>query len=125
MPVTDTFRDFIIEQLEQCARDIRAKRMFGAVGIYSGEYFFAVIDEDRLYFKVDDQTRPKFEAENMEPARIVTKDGVMTLGYYEVPIGVLEAPDDLRTWVRDAVAVAERARLRKRPRKIMNRRSKI
>jgi DNA transformation protein len=125
MPVTDTFRDFVIEQLEQCARDIRAKRMFGAVGIYSGEYFFAVIDEDRLYFKVDDQTRPKFEAENMEPARIVTKDGVMTLGYYEVPIGVLEAPDDLRTWVRDAVAVAERARLRKRPRKIMNRRSKI
>jgi DNA transformation protein and related proteins len=125
MPVTDTFRDFVIEQLEQCARDIRAKRMFGAVGIYSGEYFFAVIDEDRLYFKVDDQTRPKFEAENMEPARIVTKDGVMTLGYYEVPIGVLEAPDDLRTWVRDAVAVAERARLRKRPRKVMNRRSKI
>src|SRR5215212_6834315 len=117
MAVTDSYRAFVLEQLEQCARDIRAKRMFGAVGIYSGEYFFAVIDEDRLYFKVDDQTRQKFEAEGMEPARIVTKDGVMTLGYYEVPIGVLEAPDDLRTWVHDAVAVAQRAKAEPRRRK--------
>ena len=119
MPVSAGFRDFVVEQLEQCARDIRAKRMFGAVGIYSGEYFFAVIDDDRLYFKVDDQTRPTFEAEGMEPARITASDGeVMTLGYYEVPLGVLEAPDDLRTWVRDAVAVAQRAAAAKRPRRI-------
>jgi DNA transformation protein len=124
MPVSDSFRAFVLEQLEQCARDVRAKRMFGAVGIYAGDDFFAVIDEDRLYFKVDDQTRPKFEAEGMEPARIVTKDGeVMTLGYYGVPIGVLEAPDELRTWVKDAVAVAQRASLRKRPRKATNRKS--
>ena len=124
MAVTDGFRDFVLEQLEQCARDIRAKRMFGAVGIYAGEFFFAVIDDDRLYFKVDDQTRPKFEAEGMEPARIVAKDGeVMTLGYYEVPIRVLEAPDDLRTWAHDAVGVAQRASLRKRPRQTTNRKS--
>jgi DNA transformation protein and related proteins len=118
MSVSDGFRDFVVEQLEQCARDIRAKRMFGAVGIYSGEYFFAVIDDDRLYFKVDDQTRPTFEAEGMEPARITASDGeVMTLGYYEVPLGVLEAPEDLRKWVRDAVAVAQRAAAAKRPRR--------
>jgi DNA transformation protein and related proteins len=115
MPVTDSFRDFVIEQLQQCTRDIRAKRMFGAVGIYAAEYFFAVIDNDRLYFKVDDQTRPKFEAEGMEPARIVADDGkVTTLGYYEVPLGVLEAPDDLKHWVRDAVEVARRARRKTR-----------
>jgi DNA transformation protein and related proteins len=118
MPVSDSFRDFVIEQLEHCARDIRAKRMFGAVGIYSGESFFAVIDEDRLYFKVDAQTRAKFEAEGMEPARIVASNGeVMTLGYYEVPLGALEAPDELRKWVHDAVAVAQRAAAARRPRK--------
>ena len=126
MPVSDSFRDFVIEQLEQCTRDIRAKRMFGAVGIYSGESFFAVIDDDRLYFKVDAQTRPKFEAEGMKPARIVASSGeVMTLGYYEVPLAALEAPDELRAWVADAVTVALRARTAKRPRKITNRKSKI
>ncbi len=126
MPVSDSFRDFAIEQLEQCARDIRAKRMFGAVGIYSGEHFFAVIDDDRLYFKVDAETRPKFEAEGMKPARIVASSGeVTTLGYYEVPLGALEAPEDLRKWVRDAVAVAQRAAAAKRPRRITNRKSRV
>jgi DNA transformation protein len=109
MPVTDGFRDFVIEQLEQCAREIRAKRMFGAVGIYSGEHFFAVIDDDRVYFKVDDQTRPKYEAQDMGPARLGTEPDQIVASYYEVPPGALEAPDELRHWVRDAIAAAERA----------------
>ena len=113
MPVTDSFRDYVLEQLEQCARQIRAKRMFGAVGIYSGEYFFAVIDDDRVYFKVDDQTRPRFEAEGMEPCRPYG-DSLAAIKYYEVPPGALESPDDLRAWVRDAVAVAQRAATRRR-----------
>src|SRR5688572_17362051 len=108
MPVTDSFRDFVLEQLEQCARDIRPKRMFGAVGIYCGEHFFAVIGDDRLYFKVDDQTRPTFEAHGMQPFRPYGDAGE-SMNYYEVPLGVLEAPDELRTWARDAVSVAQRA----------------
>ena len=122
MPVTDSFRDFVLEQLEQCARDVRAKRMFGAVGIYCGEYFFAVIGDDRVYFKVDDQTRPKFEAEGMQPFRPYGEAGE-SMNYYEVPLAVLEAPDDLRVWVRDAVAVAQRAAARKRSRKPVRRNS--
>jgi DNA transformation protein len=120
MPVTDSFRDFVLEQLQQCTRDVRARRMFGAVGIYAGEYFFAVIDDDRLYFKVDDQTRPKYEAEGMGPAYITTDKEQVALNYYEVPLGALEAPDELRGWVRDAIAVAQRAaarRGRRRPAK--------
>src|SRR4051812_50226734 len=108
MPVTDSFRDFVLEQLQLCTRDIRSKRMFGAVGIYAGEFFFAVIDDDRLYFKVDDETRPTYEAAGMKPARIGTEPDRMVLSYYEVPLGALEAPDELRTWVRDALAVAAR-----------------
>jgi DNA transformation protein len=114
MPVSDGFRDFVIEQLEQCARDIRGKRMFGAVGIYAGDSFFAVIDNDRLYLKVDDQTRPKYEAAGMGPAPL--GDGRVVTGYYEVPPGALEAVEELRHWVRDAVAVAQRASARPRRR---------
>ena len=117
MSVTDSFRDFVLEQLDQCAREIRAKRMFGAVGIYSGEYFFAVIDDDRVYFKVDDQTRSKYEAEGMGPARLGAEPDQIVLSYYEVPTGALESPDELRPWVRDAIAVAERAATRRRPRR--------
>jgi len=114
MPVTDSFRDFVLEQLQLCTRDIRSKRMFGAVGIYAGEFFFAVIDNDRLYFKVDDQTRPKYEDAGMGPAPLGTDDGRVLTGYYEVPPGALEALEELRHWVRDAVAVAGRAAVRPR-----------
>lgn len=113
MSVTDSFREFVLDQLDQCAREIRAKRMFGAVGIYSGEFFFAVIDDDRVYFKVDDQTRPQYEAAGMSPARIGTEPEQMVLSYYEVPPAALEAPDELRQWVRDAIAAAERAATRR------------
>ena len=69
MPVSDSFRDFVLEQLEQTTRDIRMKRMFGGMGIYAGETFFAVIDDDIVYFKVDDETRPKFAKKKMPPFR--------------------------------------------------------
>ena len=38
--------------------DVRAKAMFGGYGIYCGPTFFALIARDRLYFKVDDRSRP-------------------------------------------------------------------
>ncbi|MGE3404753.1 MAG: TfoX/Sxy family protein [Vicinamibacterales bacterium] len=108
MAVSETVRDFILEQLERAARDVRARRMFGAVGIYAGELFFALIDDDQLYFKVDDTTRPAFIARGMKPFQPYGPAGE-TMGYYTVPIEVLEDPDALRVWARDAMGVAQRA----------------
>ena len=39
--------------------------MFGGVGIYAGDLFFALIDDDTLYFKVDDSNRSDFEKRDM------------------------------------------------------------
>jgi len=124
MPVSDSFRDFVVGQLQQCTGEIRWKRMFGAVGVYAGEHFFAVIDSDRVYFKVDEETRPRYEAEGMGPARIGTEPDQMVLSYYEVPLGALEAPDELRHWVRDAIAAAQRAAAGRRRRRTVKRRSR-
>jgi TfoX/Sxy family transcriptional regulator of competence genes len=62
MAVSPGFIDFVVEQLEGCG-PIVTKRMFGGVGIYSGDTFFAIIDNDILYLKVDDTTRKDFERE--------------------------------------------------------------
>jgi DNA transformation protein len=113
MAVSEGFRTFILEQLEQTARDIRARAMFGGVGIYAGDAFFALIANDILYFKVDDQTRPKYTEMGMEPFRPFGEDGE-EMKYYTVPISVLEDPDVLRPWVADAIAVAQRANPRPR-----------
>ncbi len=112
MTVTPSYRSFVIEQLEQIS-PITAKNMFGGVGLYAEEYFFALIADDRLYFKVDDSNRSDFEAAAMEPFRPYA-DG-RSMQYYEVPIAVLEDVDVLQGWALKAIEVARTAhRLRGR-----------
>jgi len=112
MAVSAGYRDFVVEQLEQVAPPITVKSMFGEIGLYAGEYFFALIAGDQLYFKVDDSNRPDFEAAGMEPFRPYGDDRAMK--YYEVPIDVLEDVDALRAWTTKAVEVARSARKGKR-----------
>ena len=82
--------------------------MFGGVGIYAGDAFFALIANDILYFKVDEATRPNYTVLGMKPFRPYGEDGE-EMNYFEVPVSVLEDADALRPWVADAVAVARRA----------------
>ena len=100
-------KDALIEQLEQIF-PITAKNMFGGVGLYAEGYFFALIADDQLYFKVDDSNRSDFEAAEMGPFRPYGDGRAMQ--YYEVPIAVLEDVDALQDWVAKAIGVARAAR---------------
>jgi DNA transformation protein len=112
MSVSGGFRSFVIEQLGRAVPQLRARSMFGGVGLYSGSLFFALIDDDVLYFKVDETTRTEYESRGMEPFHPGGPAGE-TMGYYEVPADVLEEPDTLAQWAGQAIAVAAR-RKRKR-----------
>jgi len=113
MAVSASFRAFILEQVGRAVPRIRDRSMFGGVGIYSGDRFFALIDNDTLYFKVDDSNRSDFTARQMEPFRPFGEDGE-TMGYYEVPADLLEDPEALRSWAEKALAVAGRNKKAKR-----------
>ncbi len=89
--------------------------MFGGVGIYAGQLFFALIADDTLYFKVDDSNRPDFERLGMKPFRPYGEDGEV-MQYYEVPADLLEDPEALRPWAEKAIAVAATKRKGKRER---------
>jgi DNA transformation protein and related proteins len=110
--VSDGFRTFVLEQLARTTRGLRARNMFGGVGLYAGDLFFALMDDDVLYFKVDDNTRARFEELGMGPFR-PAGDGGEVMQYYEVPADVLEDAEALAPWATDAVEVAKRARSRK------------
>jgi len=111
MSVSPTFRSFALEQLGRAATGVRARAMFGGVGIYSGDLFFALIDDDTVYFKVDDTNRPEFEALGMGPFQPAGPGGEI-MQYYAVPEELLEDPDALRPWIDRALAVARRKRAR-------------
>ena len=111
MAVSESYRDFVLEQLG-CVMPVIGKSMFGGVGLYANGLFFALIAEDRLYFKVDDTTRSDFERLGMEPFRPFGEDSAM--GYYEVPVDVVEDQMQLAPWMRQAINVAADAKRRKR-----------
>lgn len=98
MSVTDSFVEFVLEQLAACPREISHRRMFGGVGIYADERFVALIDNDRLYLKADDTNRSTFEAENAAQFRPFG-EGSRSMSYYEVPVRALEDRGELAEWI--------------------------
>ncbi len=109
MAVNPSYREFVLDQLGRVADGVRGRGMFGGVGIYAGDLFFALIDDDSLYLKVDDSNRGDFEKAGMGPFRPFGEGGEV-MQYYEIPADVLEEPDRLGPWVEKAIAVAKRAK---------------
>ena len=62
------FHREVLEKLEALG-DLELRRMFGGAGLYHRGVFFAILGRTRFYFKVDDVTRPEYEAHGMGPFR--------------------------------------------------------
>ena len=101
----DSFKEFVLDQLGALP-DVRARAMFGAHGLYSGDHFFGILDEGRLFFKTDAQSQADYTARSMEPFTYESKGKVMTMSYHEVTPDVLEQPQELADWARKAIGLA-------------------
>jgi DNA transformation protein len=115
--VSPEFRDFVLDQLARVP-DLRSRRMFGGVGLYSGERFFGIVAADELFFKVDDGNRAAYEAAGSEPFRPVL-DRPVSMSYWRVPLEVLEDPAELVDWANAALRAAANAP--KKPRRARRR----
>src|SRR6185503_21375363 len=91
-------------QLDAVPRVV-TKRMFGGIGIYSDGVFFAVIDNDTLFFKVDDALAKRYRDKGMPPFAPIPGAKPM-MGYYQVPPDVLEDGAALGKWARDSIAAS-------------------
>lgn len=114
MPASKEYLEYVLDQLESFG-PVVSKRMFGGVGLYSDALFFGLIDDDILYFKVDDLTRAgylKAKSKGFDPYG----DGNASLSYYSVPADVLEDTDELRVWATAAVEAARRKAATRKPR---------
>lgn len=89
---------------------VRAKRMFGGYGLYVDEVFCALIAFDRLYLKVNAETRGRFEAAGGEPFVYDGKAKHVTMSYYTVPAEAMESPALMQPWARLALQAALAAR---------------
>ncbi len=88
---------------------VGARRMFGGYGIYLDGMMFALVADETLYLKVDDQSREEFEAAGLEPFRYTRKGKSYQMSYHAAPEDALEDAELLRDWARKAVEAAMRA----------------
>ncbi|HEY7638118.1 MAG TPA: TfoX/Sxy family protein [Steroidobacteraceae bacterium] len=110
MSVSNGYRTYIVEQLAAVPA-LSTRHMFGGLGLYSGEWFFALIDDDVLFFKVDAGNREDYVSRGM-PAFAPVPNKPM--GYFQVPADVIEEAEELARWARRSVEVAQRGKQKKK-----------
>jgi len=91
---------------------VEARRLFSALGLYCDGVIFAIVSKEQIYLKVDDVSRPAFEAKGMEPFR--PRAGKSTaIPYFTLPDSSLDDDDALRSWARLAIDAGLRGQARK------------
>lgn len=114
MSVSDGYREFVIGQLAAAGR-VASRRMFGGVGLYLDGLFFALIDDDTLYFKAGDANRARYQRAGSQPFCPYPDRPDHQMGYWQVPAEVLEDADELAIWAREALAVALASKSARKP----------
>ena len=103
------FIEYIRELLAPLG-ELKDGKFFGGFAFKSGSKQFAMIMSNTLYFCVNDETRPKYEAQGMEPFSYTTKKGIVKVRkYFSVPEDLFENPDDFINWANEAIQSAHAA----------------
>lgn len=103
-------RDFIpfVQELLQDWGPVSARRMFGGHGLYHEGLMFALVADNHLYLKVDDQNRPNFEALGLKPFTFPMKGKEVVMSYVAAPDSIFDNPSEAVLWARSSWAAAAR-----------------
>jgi len=110
-------RDFLIDLFSNFG-PVTIRRMFSGFGISADGTNFALALRSGLYFRADEQTIPRFEAEGSRPFSYQTRSRTVTVNsYWELPARLFDDTEELSGWARAALAAAQRAAAEKRPKR--------
>ena len=113
MVASDSFAEFLREHLTPLGR-VTLRRMFGKSGVFCDGVMFAMVTENTLYFRVDDENRATFEeARSFPPLNYAKKGALIDLSFWRAPERLFDEPDELVTWARLAMAAARRVAARR------------
>lgn len=115
MPHENKFVDRVLTLLTPHG-EIRARPMFGGHGIYLDGMMFALIARERLYFKTDAETRPRFVRTGSKPFSFLRASKEMVTSYYETPPRTMNSARAIMPWMELAtIAARGAAKAKKKP----------
>ena len=110
-------REFLIDLFADFG-PVTIRKMFSGYGISADGINFALSLRAGLFFRADEQTIPEFEAEGSKPFQYSTRaKTVLVNSYWELPARLFDDSEELAQWARAALAAAQRAKVKKRPKK--------
>ena len=108
-------REFLIDLFSDFGA-VTIRRMFSGYGISADGTNFALALRAGLYFRADEVTIPQYEAEGSKPFQYQTRAKTVTVNsYWQLPARLFDDTEELSEWARAALAAAQRAALKKRP----------
>ena len=100
----DALRDLVIEQLG-ALRGLDCRAIFNGYGFWCGTKFFAIVGDGRLFFRVNDDTRPAYEKVRSGPFR--TRGGRIMRDFMEVPADIIKDQPQILDWAEQAILAAQ------------------
>lgn len=91
---------------------VEARSMFGGHAFFAGAAMFAIGDADewRVWLKVDDETRARFEGAGGVAFTYQARNRPrVAMSFFTVPDGAMEDGEAMLPWARLALEAAERA----------------
>ena len=97
---------------------VTIRPMFSGFGISADGVNFALSLRAGLFFRADEETIPRFEAEGSKPFSYQTSSRSVTVAsYWQLPARLFDDTEELSEWARAALGAAQRAALKKPVRK--------
>lgn len=96
-----------VRELLASVPDLRFRKMFGGVGVFSGELMFALLIDDRLHSNAGPEMRSALAAAGSEPFSYNGANGrTMITSYWRLPASAEDDGSEARAWARSALDAA-------------------
>lgn len=110
--INNEFVTYIID-IMQVIGPVQAKRMFGAHGIFVENQMFALVANNILYLKADDETVGDFREKGLEKFKYKKQGKEFSISYYQAPEEAMENSEIMMLWGNKALSSALRAAAKK------------
>ena len=95
--------------------EFKSRSMFGGYGIYKNGMIIAIIIDEELYFKADQEVKTYFESFGSEQFSYFSKNGKKVhMSYWKAVPDILEQQDLMERWIDFSYEVALRSKRGKR-----------
>lgn len=90
--------------------EVQVRRMFGGHGVFRDGVMFALVADDALYLKADEENRRHFEELGLGQFTYEKKGKLIGMSYFLAPDSIFDDPGEAAVWADRSFKAALRSR---------------